>query len=64
MPAHELSSSSDAQKENYVLKESQQERKKKLLFAYSCFLNYLAFLRPAADWADSTFSWVQSRGRS
>jgi hypothetical protein len=29
-----------------------------------CFLNYLAFLRPAADRAVSILPWVVSRGRS
>jgi hypothetical protein len=29
-----------------------------------CFLNYLAFLRPAADRALSVLPWVVSRGRS
>jgi hypothetical protein len=29
-----------------------------------CFLNYLAFLRPAADRADSILPWVVSRSRS
>jgi hypothetical protein len=29
-----------------------------------CFLNYLAFLRPAADRAVSLLPWVVSRGRS
>jgi hypothetical protein len=28
------------------------------------FLNYLAFLRPAAEWAVSVLPWVVSRGRS
>jgi hypothetical protein len=28
-----------------------------------CFLNYLAFLRPAADWAVSILPWVVSRDR-
>jgi hypothetical protein len=28
-----------------------------------CFLNYLAFLRPAADWAVSILPWVVSPGR-
>jgi hypothetical protein len=31
---------------------------------YLCFLNYLAFLRPAADRAVSILPWVVSPGRS
>jgi hypothetical protein len=31
--------------------------------ACSCFLNYLAFPRPAAEWAGSILPWVVNQGR-
>jgi hypothetical protein len=45
-------------------KRAKQETQIDNAAACSCFLNYLAFLRPAADRAVSILLWVVSRGRS
>jgi hypothetical protein len=45
-------------------KRAKQATKKDNATACSCFLNYLAFLRPAADRAVSLLPWFVSRGRS
>jgi hypothetical protein len=45
-------------------KRVKKEQKKDNAAACLCFLNYLAFLRPAADRAVSILPWVVSRGRS
>jgi hypothetical protein len=41
-----------------------RQQKKDNAAACLCFLNYLAFLRPASDRAVSILLWVASRGRS
>jgi hypothetical protein len=43
---------------------AKQATKKDNAAACLCFLNYLAFLRPAADRAVSILPWVVSPGRS
>jgi hypothetical protein len=53
----------------HIFKESQTGNNKKDTTRHNaaaclCFLNYLAFLRPAADRADPIIPWVVSRGRS
>jgi hypothetical protein len=45
-------------------KKAKQATKKDYAAAFFCFLNYLAFLRPAADRAVSILPWIVSRGRS
>jgi hypothetical protein len=48
----------------HMCKEGQAGNKKDNAAACLCFLNYLAFLRPAADRAVSILPWVVSPGRS
>jgi hypothetical protein len=48
----------------HICKEGRAGNKKNNAAACLCFLNYLAFLRPAADRAVSILPWVVSRGRS
>jgi hypothetical protein len=48
----------------YIFKEGQAATKIDIAAACLCFLNYLAFRRPAADRAVSILPWVVSRGRS
>jgi hypothetical protein len=47
-----------------ICKEGKAGNKKDNAAACLCFLNYLAFLRPAADRAVSLLPWVVSPGRS
>jgi hypothetical protein len=47
-----------------IFKEGQVATKKDNAAACLCFLNFLAFLWPAADRAVSILPWVVSRGRS
>jgi hypothetical protein len=49
----------------HICKEGRsRQQKEDNAAACLCFLNYLAFLRPAADRAVSILTWVVSRGRS
>jgi hypothetical protein len=45
-------------------KKAKQATNKDNAAACLSFLNYLVFLRPAADSADSELRWVEIRGRS
>jgi hypothetical protein len=55
---------SECQTSGTDAKRDKQATKKDNAAACLCFLNYLAFLRPAADRAVSIHPWVVSRGRS
>jgi hypothetical protein len=55
---------SECQTSGTYAKRAKQEIKKDNAAACLCFLNYLAILRPAADWAVSILPWVVSPGRS
>jgi hypothetical protein len=55
---------SECQASGTCAKRAEQATKKDNAAACLCFLNYLAFLRPAADWAVSILPWVVSPGRS
>jgi hypothetical protein len=48
----------------HAKRANQETNKKDNAAACLRFLNYLAFLRPAADRAASILPWVVSRGRS
>jgi hypothetical protein len=54
----------ECQTSGIYAKRAKQATKKDNAAACSCFLNYLAFLRPAADRAISVLPWVVSRGCS
>jgi uncharacterized protein YlaI len=47
----------------HLCKEGQHRKQKDQTAARLGFLNYLAFLRPAADRTDSALLWVVCRGR-
>jgi hypothetical protein len=55
---------SEYQTSGTYAKRAKQATKKDNAAACLCFLNYLAFLRPAADRAISILPWVVSPGRS
>jgi hypothetical protein len=55
---------SECQTSGTYAKRAEQATKKDNAAACLCFLKNLAFLRPAADRADSILSWVVSPGRS
>jgi hypothetical protein len=55
---------SECQASGTYAKRAKQATKKDNAAACLCFLNYLAFLRPAADRAVSILPWVVSPGRS
>jgi hypothetical protein len=55
---------SECQTSGACAKRAKQATKKDNAAACLCFLNYLAFLRPAADRAVSILPWVASPGRS
>jgi hypothetical protein len=52
---------SECQTSGTCAKSAKQATKKNSCL---CFLNYLASLRPAADWAVSILPWIVSPGRS
>jgi hypothetical protein len=54
---------SECQTSGTYAKRAKHATKKDSAAACLCFLNYLAFLRPAADRALSILPWVVSRGR-
>jgi hypothetical protein len=54
----------ECQRSGTYAKRAKQAIKKRQRRGLHAFLNYLVFLRPAADRAVSIFSWVLSRGRS
>jgi hypothetical protein len=55
---------SECQTSGTCAKRAKQATKKDNAAACLCFLNYLAFLRPAADRAVSILPWVVGPGRS
>jgi hypothetical protein len=55
---------SECQTNGIYAKRAKQATKIDNAAACLCFLNYLAFLRPAADRAVYILSWVVSRSRS